>query len=209
MNDIKVMGCLKPTYNKSLILSRLGYDKHRTAISNESLRGIGRLITYAENTLSIMATYRIIDISYIDSPRVVLEDGTILSGKKLSELLKNSCQALVMGATGGAKIMELIEQLQVEGKMSDAVVIDAAASEITDSALDFVMSIVGQYLKPRGKFLTKMRFSPGYGDFEITQQKDFYRLLEAQNLGIKLNEACLLIPEKSVFAIAGICGEKE
>ncbi|NLE25104.1 MAG: hypothetical protein GX625_07145 [Clostridiaceae bacterium] len=101
--------------------------------------------------------------------------------------------------------MELIVKKQEEGKMSEAVVVDAAASEITDSALDFVMTMVEQNLRPKGKVLTKMRFSPGYGDFDILQQKEFYRLLNAQDLGIILNEACLLIPEKSVFAIAGIC----
>ncbi len=209
MYDIKAIKNIKPKYNKSLIYTRLGYDKKHTALSSEAVLEVERLINDAENTLSITAAYRIMDISRIEPPKVVLEDGTILSGKKLCELMKNSRQALIMGVTGGKKIMGLIEGLQVEGKMSEAVVIDAAASEITDSALDFVMTMVEQHLRPKGKLLTKMRFSPGYGDFEITQQEDFYRLLEAQNLGIKLNEACLLIPEKSVFAIAGICGEQE
>jgi hypothetical protein len=176
-------------------------------LSDQDMQEVERLIFNAENTLNITAAYRIMGISQIEAPRVILEDGTILSGHRLSELLKNSPQALIMGATGGNKIMELIERLQIEGKMSEAVVIDAAASEITDSALGFVMTIVEQYLRPKGRFLTKMRFSPGYGDFDITQQKIFYRLLDGESLGIKMNEACLLIPEKSVFAIAGICGE--
>ena len=205
MNDIKVMKSLKPVYNKRLILSRLGYDKYRTALLDDTMCEVERLIKDTENTLSIAAAYRIIDITHINSPQIIFEDGTTLFGKKLSELLKNSQQALIMGATGGAKIMELISRLQEEGKLSEAVVIDAAASEITDSALDLVMAMVEQYLRPKGKVLTKMRFSPGYGDFDILQQKEFYRLLKAQELGIMLNEACLLIPEKSVFAIAGIC----
>ena len=205
MNDIKVMRSIKPVYNKSLILSRLGYDKYRTELLDGTMQVVERLINDTENTLSITAAYRIIDITNINSPQIVLEDGTTLSGKKLSELLKNSQQALIMGATGGVKIMELIVKKQEEGKMSEAVVVDAAASEITDSALDFVMTMVEQNLRPKGKVLTKMRFSPGYGDFDILQQKEFYRLLNAQDLGIILNEACLLIPEKSVFAIAGIC----
>lgn len=205
MNDIKVIRSIKPVYNKSLILSRLGYDKYRTELLDGTMQEVERLIKDTENTLNITAAYRIIDITNINPPQIVLEDGTTLSGRKLSELLKNSRQALIMGATSGAKIMELIAKKQEEGKMSEAVVVDAAASEITDSALDFVMTMVEQNLRPKGKVLTKMRFSPGYGDFDILQQKEFYRLLNAQDLGIILNEACLLIPEKSVFAIAGIC----
>lgn len=205
MNDIKVLKSIKPVYNKSLVLSRLGYDKYHTALSDEVMHEVERLIKDTENTLNITAAYRIIDITHINPPQIILEDGTTLSGQRLSDLLKDSRQVLIMAATGGPKIMDLIAKKQEEGKMSQAVVIDAAASEITDSALDFVMAMVEQHLRPRGKFLTKMRFSPGYGDFDILQQKEFYRLLKAQDLGIMLNEACLLIPEKSVFAIAGIC----
>lgn len=207
MHDIKVLRCLKPEYNISLILSRLGYDKRRTVLPGEAMREVERLILYAENTLNLTAVYRIMDISQIESPQVVLEDGTILSGMRLSDLLKYSHQALIMGATGGKKIMELIEGLQTEGKISEAAVIDAAASEITDSALDLVMTIVEQYLRPKGRFLTKMRFSPGYGDFDIAQQRDFYRLLKGEKLGLTLTDTCMLIPEKSVFAIAGIIGK--
>jgi len=208
MNDVKVIRSIKPVYNKDLIMSRLGYDKYRTNLSAETIREIERLIKKTENIMDITAAYRISGITQIIPPQIILEDGTILSGQKLSELLKNSRQALIMGATGGTKVIELIERLQQEGKMSEAVVIDAAASEITDSALDFVMAMVEQYLRPKGMFLTKMRFSPGYGDFDILQQKEFYRLLNARDLGIMINEACLLIPEKSVFAIAGICHEQ-
>lgn len=208
MNDVKVVRSIKPVYNKNLILSRLGYNKYRTTLSAEVMREIERLVKKTENIMNITAAYRILGITQINPPQIILEDGTILSGLRLSELLKNSRQALIMGATGGAKVTELIARLQEEGKMSEAVVIDAAASEITDSALDFVMAMVDQYLRPKGKLLTKMRFSPGYGDFDILQQKEFYRLLNAQNLGIMINEACLLIPEKSVFAIAGICQER-
>lgn len=100
--------------------------------------------------------------------------------------------------------MELISRLQRENRLSEAVVVDAAASEMTDSALDMVMALVGQIISPRGQSLTKMRFSPGYGDFDITHQREFYRLLNAQDFGITINEAYMLIPEKSVFAIAGV-----
>ncbi|NLX65064.1 MAG: methionine synthase [Clostridiaceae bacterium] len=209
MNDVKVIRSIKPVYNKDLIMSRLGYDKYRTTLSAETMREIERLIKKTEDIMDITAAYRITGITQINPPQIILEDGTILSGQMLSELLKNSRQALIMGATGGAKVMELIARLQEEGKMSEAVVIDAAASEITDSVLDFVMAMVEQYFRPKGMFLTKMRFSPGYGDFDIQQQKEFYRLLNAQDLGIMINEACLLIPEKSVFAIAGICHDQE
>jgi hypothetical protein len=206
LDKITVMKNLKPSYNKDLILSRLGYDKTRTELSADAMKDYERLFKLTEKTLQITAAYCTAAISDIDIPRVILKNGIILSGLRLSELLRNCDEALIMLATGGQKIMELIRDLQLIGRMSDAVVVDAAASEITDSALDVVMSAVSQKLRPKGKSLTKMRFSPGYGDFDITQQIYFYKMLNAESFGIAINEACLLIPEKSVFAIAGIGG---
>ena len=51
----------------------------------------------------------------------------------------------------------------------------------------------------------KMRFSPGYGDFSLEHQKDFFRLLELEkNLGMNLNNALLMTPTKSITAVIGI-----
>jgi hypothetical protein len=204
MTPVQVMRGLKPQYNKRLIYTRLGYDRERTSLSPELEQEVERLLTLTENTLNITAAYRMVEIKRIDSPAIVLEDDTVLSGVRLAELLDGCDQALLMLAAGGSRIMDLIHRLQEENRMSEAVVVDAAASEITDSALDIVMAHVTTLLRSRGRALTSMRFSPGYGDFEITQQRDFYRLLNGEAFGITLNEACLLIPEKSVFAIAGI-----
>lgn len=206
MHDIKIMKNIRPPYNKNLIYTRLGYDKNRTELSEVIRSDVERLLTKTENILEITAAFRIVDILEIKAPKVMLEDNTLLVGQKLSELLGNCDQALLMLATGGKRIMAHLGELQNEGRMSEAVVVDAAASEITDAALDLVMSHVKQQLRPKGRALTKMRFSPGYGDFDITQQADFYRLLKAEAFGLALNDAYLLIPEKSVFAIAGIGG---
>ena len=57
----------------------------------------------------------------------------------------------------------------------------------------------------RGLYLTD-RFSPGYGDLPLTVQKDLCGVLDTRRtLGLTVNESMLLIPEKSVTAVMGIC----
>jgi hypothetical protein len=204
IEEIKVMKNLRPLYSKERIFSRLGYHKAKTRLSYDDKDRITRVLVETEKTMNITAAYRIINISGINAPHVFLEDGVKLAGQKLCGLLNNCDKALLMLATGGHMIMEKISKLQAEGKMSEAVIMDAAASEIVDSALDMIMAHVGNKLRHKGKAITRMRFSPGYGDFDITQQVYFYSLLNASSFDIMLNEAYLLIPEKSVFAIAGI-----
>ncbi|NLM76153.1 MAG: methionine synthase [Clostridiaceae bacterium] len=204
MKDIKVMKSLKPQFNKNLIYTRLGYRRNTTRLNQYEQTNIDYLIDLTENTLNIVAAYRIINILRIDPPYIVLEDQTCLKGKKLSKLLTGCDQALIMFATGGQKIIDLIVNLQKENRLSDAVVVDAAASEITDSALDIVMAHVAHNIRPLGQILTDMRFSPGYGDFDLSQQAELFRILDAEKFGVSLNEAFMLTPEKSVFAVAGI-----
>jgi hypothetical protein len=49
------------------------------------------------------------------------------------------------------------------------------------------------------------RFSPGYGDFDITHQTDILRILDAQKIGLTETKTHMLTPLKSVTAVIGIC----
>ena len=48
---------------------------------------------------------------------------------------------------------------------------------------------------------TVMRFSAGYGDFDIAYQSDFLRILKAYTIGVSLTESQQLVPTKTVTAI--------
>lgn len=49
------------------------------------------------------------------------------------------------------------------------------------------------------------RFSPGYGDYPVSCQKQILAYLDAQQkLGIRLTEGCMMVPCKSVTALLGI-----
>ena len=55
----------------------------------------------------------------------------------------------------------------------------------------------GLYLRPR--------FSPGYGDFPLSAQKQILDGLEAgKRIGITLTEGYLMMPSKSVTAVIGV-----
>jgi len=59
----------------------------------------------------------------------------------------------------------------------------------------------GLYLRPR--------YSPGYGDFPLTYQKEILELLNAQRrIGLTRTESNMLVPTKSVTAIIGFTTEE-
>jgi cobalamin-dependent methionine synthase I len=109
-----------------------------------------------------------------------------------------------MGATAGADIIEAIRADTAEDNLSRAVVFDAAASETVDAALDWIEDFITRRLRREGCQLTKSRFSCGYGDLALPNQRLFYDLLDLKRFGVELTDQYILEPEKSVTAVAGI-----
>ena len=73
--------------------------------------------------------------------------------------------------------------------------------------MDFLQKHAAAELARKGMYLADLRFSPGYGDWTLDAQKFFFEILPLEEMGVRLHESMLMIPEKSVTATAGIvCG---
>ena len=48
-----------------------------------------------------------------------------------------------------------------------------------------------------------MRYSPGYGDWDLPVQREVLELVEAKSIGLSLTETFILQPRKSVTAVIG------
>jgi len=112
---------------------------------------------------------------------------------------------VLMGATAGVAVMDAIQEKTRQDDLAAAVVYDATASEMVDAALDWIMDYVNQQVRREGKKLLPRRFSAGYADFKLENQKMIYEKLQMDKIGVNINSGFILLPEKSVTAISGIC----
>ena len=101
--------------------------------------------------------------------------------------------------------MEVIKEKSRQDDLAAAVVYDATASEMTDAALDWLMDYLNQQLRREGKTLLPRRFSAGYADFNLENQRAIYETLQMVKMGVQITPSFILLPEKSVTAISGIC----
>lgn len=132
----------------------------------------------------------------IDLPREEL-----LAGEDIRRHLRGCRQAVLFGATLGAAVDKLLRVAQIRD-MAEAVVLDSMASVAVEQVCRQADDAIAARLP--GKYLT-FRFSPGYGDYPIELQKTFLRLLDApRKIGLGVSDSCLLVPSKSVTAIAGV-----
>jgi hypothetical protein len=195
---------IDPPYKK--IYQRLGFHKKTTEITVQQRKETDILIEEAVSFISLKGTMVSAIIDKNDGNVVVLSGGPVFASKKLANFLLGCPEALLMGATAGNAIMEAIKDKTVKDSLSAAVVYDAAASEMVDAALDWIMSYFNQQIRREGKKLLARRFSAGYADFHLENQQEIYSRLQMKKIGVTLTSTFILLPEKSVTAISGICG---
>ncbi len=186
------------------IFRRLGYRRDTTRIGAGLSHEIEGYLTEAQELIALRGTARRLSCRIEPPARVILSAGTVFESRKLTHFLKDADELLLMGATAGAAVMEAIQADTSGGNVTRGVVLDAAASETVDAALDWITAYFRQLLRREGKALLNSRFSAGYGDFALENQRDMHRLLQLEQLGVAITPTCLLVPEKSVTAVTGI-----
>lgn len=186
------------------IYSRLGYAKGKTSIDRQSKEKVDKYIEQALQIITLKASITRLPVINIKNNVVNLVSGISFHSKDIASLISGCEEVLFMGATAGAEIAKTISEYSNGNNVTEAVVYDALASEMTDAALDWVVKFFSNSLRRESKGLTKRRFSAGYGDFQLKNQKLIFEVLELEKLGVSITEEYLLIPEKTVTALAGI-----
>ncbi len=145
---------------------------------------------------------------------IIREDGIIkvantvltLPGKDIAQLLEGCDAVYYFCATLGIEVDREIERLKL-GDLTLAYAVDLCAGLWVDAYCDELEERQRERLAQKGLTLTG-RFSCGYGDLPLSLQADFIEALKADKfLGIRLTAGGMMIPSKSVSAVAGIGGE--
>jgi hypothetical protein len=184
------------------IYRRLGYRQGITKVAAQEKKETKNLIDNVFALLTLKAAALRVSVS-VSERQVILANGYTFNSKLLANLLKGAKEMLCLAATGGSKIIQAIHNLEKDD-LKLAVIYDASASEIVDAAFDWLKSYIEQTLSRENLYLLNKRISCGYSDFSIKYQKVFYELLQLKELGITINEAYMLIPEKSATAVMAI-----
>lgn len=195
---------IDPPYKK--IYHRLGYKKGATQLSLQEKKNVDMLIDRALFYISLKGCALPAVIDKNDGKKIDIAGSLTLESEKLAGFLQDCRESLFMGATAGSEIIEAIKDETLRNNLSSAVVYDATASEMTDAALDWVMSYFNNRIRRDGKRLLPRRFSAGYADLKLENQKTIHQILQMEKIGVAINANYILQPEKSVTAITGICG---
>lgn len=141
--------------------------------------------------------YRYFALDTVDATGVILDNGCRLDGKLILKYLSDCCGAYVVAATIGMSVDRYIKKSGLQSR-TEGLFAAAAGSAAVESLLDdFILTL------PKEK-MCKPRISPGFGDFDLANQKTIFKILDVTKmLGVCLNDSLLMSPSKSVSAIIG------
>ena len=206
VREPQIFTAIPPTLPEDAVYRRLGRKQNITSMTSAQKNEIHAYLHDAVSLIELKGSARTLTIISRDGGRIELEDGTVFESASLAKMLEGCQEVLLMAATSGSAIMQVIASDIAGANITRGVVLDATASEVVDAALSWITAYFNQVLLRQGRVVTRKRFSAGYGDLALATQRELYRLLQLERIGIELTESCILIPEKSVSAIAGIRG---
>lgn len=202
--EIKYLEHMPAVPKTEMILTRIGYKKNMTILDDRYKALVDEGIKLGKLLCNMKGAYGRFRVKEISTSHVGLENGIIFKSESLSKLLSSSSEVVLMSSTAGRDVVERISNEINNGNAALGVILDSVASQTADAGLNWLTEFLNKMLVREGKKLTRLRYSPGYGDLPLSYQKVIFDVLNLGKLDMEIKESYMLVPEKSVIAIAGI-----
>ena len=133
------------------------------------------------------------------------EDVAIAGGAGSQSLAKHLalCHAVYLVCATIGVGFDALQRRTAVVSASDAFVLQAIGAAAVEALMDDVELEIRSELR-EGETLVS-RYSPGYGDYPLAEQRRLLELLDApRSVGVSLTDALVMVPTKSVSAVIGV-----
>ena len=205
MSSIVLMPNLPLALPERQIRSRLGHAAETTRLEPEQAAFLQEKMRLAFALVKAQGLYRCLDILSNDGESLLLAEQSRIYSRDLAKMLRDSQQVWLAAVTIGPSLGEQSAELFAQGQAAAAAVYDAVGSECADASMDFLQEYAGTQLRRSARSLSKFRFSPGYGDWDIAVQPLVAAALDTvRKAGLCVTDTNLMTPRKSVTALLGV-----
>lgn len=163
------------------------------------------LVTESHQHYNIEFGYKILesDNLVVQKNKIFISDNISFNTEKIiSSQLKGIEGLVVFTATLGSKFDNWFKGLFDSGDPLKGYIADLIGSVTVEAAVDILEEKIINDLSNYG-FNCSNRYSPGYCDWNVSEQKKLFGFLPTNFCGIELTESSLMIPIKSVSGIIG------
>jgi len=189
---------------KGMLLQNMGYaeensaDPHLITILNEVLE-------HGTAICNIRGGYILTKGIQVDrtNNKIYSHENYFDTGQVVTHQLRRSEQFAWFLCTAGEKISEYSRQLTEKGDLLHAYIVDVLANIVVEQAMDKIQHSMKEIMSDQGLKITN-RYSPGYCDWDISEQIKLFGVFPGNYLDISLSESCLMKPLKSISGVIGI-----
>jgi len=142
-------------------------------------------------------------IASIKKDCVEIEGGVKLSSAFLASYLKGARSIGAFVVTIGKALEDEASRLMAEGETLGGYLLDRTGSLAVESLAEDFEKRVRRDFKRRQLSISR-RLSPGYCDWPIEEQFRLKKLVDFSKTGVRLTDSCMMVPKKSISAVAGI-----
>lgn len=193
---------LKPEFDIKNVQIALGYPRYY--VVEEPIKTlIEEMLEISYSLIKPKGVYEVFPCSVKDEKVEI--GGTFnhtIKSKKLAGHLRESTEAVLFAVTIGEALEEEVRKLFHVGEFTRASVLDAIGSALAEGLAE-AADLYIQKESAREGYETTRRYSPGYGDWKLDDQKRILEAIRGDSIGISLTQALIMIPRKSVTAIIG------
>jgi hypothetical protein len=140
---------------------------------------------------------------FIESSKLHIAEKTFDLGKIVYSAMQNSSTIAFFIVSAGDQAESLSKQLIHDGHYLEGLIADLTGSEIAESAARLIHDKI-QGNASELNLRTSNRYSPGYCNWPISDQKMLFGLFPKNTCSISLSDSSLMKPLKSVSGMIGI-----
>jgi len=151
---------------------------------------------------NIRGGYRILDNFKVDLEKntISIDDIEFNAGKEVTRYLKKGEQIGLFTCTAGSEVSLRSKELMNDGNLLEGYICDVIGSVIVEEAMDLIHQQLIKELENKG-LNSSNRYSPGYCNWNVSEQKKLFSFFPEGFCGITLSESSLMNPIKSVSGI--------
>ena len=192
-----------PIYNAQILKIDAAEVRRYAGLRKAQNFGEKNILDACQEALLLLEVRGVWEIYDYKNQTVASEPPFTIAGNSVIKHLDGCEKVICMATTVGAAIEREITKKFERGNYLASVLLDAAATTAVEQAADAMeKNFAAQFSKDGYKM--RWRFSPGYGDWNLTEQEKLFKICGAEKIGLRLTSAMMLEPRKSITAIIGL-----
>jgi hypothetical protein len=200
-----IIADLQPSLEVGHVLRGQGIDEPGR-VSQGIIATAQKVLEEAQALLAPVAMYTVLPVRDFHHQTVVLDGDIAFEGPLVARALAGATQIALAVCTIGPALEERTSALFATGDSLRALALDGAGTGALGEVSRMLVGRIRDEASAR-RLGSGMRASPGQEGWSIWQQRVFFGLIPAGEIGVRLTESCLMLPCKSVSFVIGFGAE--